>query len=905
MFKRYFKIIIIVLPILILLFGSIYVAYISWNAYAAHKRFASQLDNTKLLQSLEYSVLNEIVCVATMSQNEALMKKVCSNTKKTTDSVMQQILAQSNDRSLHTLEKTVYTIRNSIENSGDVAVEKLVNGDLDKEMDTFIKNNTTKLRDYNTVESEVEHLVMFTKISDVSYATALEKALVSYYLGLKKAIPSKTLIYWDQTVSRSNLLDIDHSKVPQLGRYINNESFQSLLRQIEDVRIDIMTHASTGMYRYDVATWVGLINKKQKVLVSMESMLLGHIYDAVAAQSKKESIYLLASLILAFVSLLGLWFMLASLRNKSNEMKLLNNVISKVSQYNNEDEKINVPDTPAGKKIAYDYIASSFDKLYDKENKSEIDNKANAIVLNNISYEIRTPMNGISGYTKLLKETPLNLEQSDYVSVIENSFESLDGILGKMLNNTSASEQKLEIENKTFDIVKKVELAIETYTMKADQKDILMGVYIDPDLSHQVKGDGTKLSQILTNLVENALEASSAYGEVNIFVEKVHSSNEQVSVKFSVADQGIGYTAEELAVIQSAFADIEKTEQIPNFDMKSLTISNKIIKRMGGTLELESTKGEGSTFYFTLNFEKDSNVETEVYPTFEGMTVGLALPVRDLDRQIDDNLKHYMKYLGIEMKVYYYDALFAENNIDLPDLMFFYHNYARLDGELKSFSDLPCKTALITSGTLRSRLNSGKYHFSSIVYGPMTMRKVIRILAESKIEQPLIEENITEETQPESEGFENIHALVVEDNEISQKILENVLKGFGVEVTLAEDGQKAFELRREKDFDIIFMDIELPVMNGYEATSKILYYEGVNQLKHVPIVAVSADFKNHDEEKHEHSGMDDYLEKPISADKIHEVIQKYCVELPMQMQQQEEDDFIAKVLSDDFLKVEK
>ena len=236
---------------------------------------------------------------------------------------------------------------------------------------------------------------------------------------------------------------------------------------------------------------------------------------------------------------------------------------------------------------------------------------------------------------------------------------------------------------------------------------------------------------------------------------------------------------------------------------------------------------------------------------------------------------------------------------ELPELMFFYHNYARLEGELEGFSKLQCKTALITSGTLRSRINSGKYNFTSIVYGPMTMRKVIRIFAESKIEKPILVENVLEEEKvEETRSFENVRAMVAENNAISQKIITNILKSFSVEVFVAEDGLKAFEMRREHELDIIFMDMDMPVMDGPESISKILYYEGINQLSHTPIISLGT----LNEEMVDHSGIDGFINKPFDADEIYNIVHKFCVEMPKEKKAQEEDDFIAKVLSDDFLK---
>ena len=907
MFKNYLQMILISLPILIVLGSGAYFTYDSWEKYNKYNSLKTELNHVKLLQSLEYSVLNEIVCIATMSENKSLMQKVCDPTKKTTDSVMDMILAQKEDPSLYALEKVIVRMRNTVKNSGNVAIEKLVNGDLEKEMSALIKKYKMKLNNNAILESEKAYIQLFSKISDISRATASEKALVSYYLALRKPIPSKNLIYWDKSVSHSELPENTSTHTPYLDTYVQDETFQSLLRDIEDVRIDIMSHASSGHYKYNVAAWVSLITKKQKILNSIEIKLLDHIYSAVQRNNKNTMMRLILSIGAVFLSLLGLWLLFYLWRNKNNKSKFLSQLVTQVSKFNSDDKIENISKNIKSQKMAYEYISSSFETLYDREIKAENDIKSNMLFLNNMSYEIRTPLNGISGYTKLLKETPLNAEQNDYVAVIEDSYKNLDGILKKILNkNNTTSVEKLEIENSTFDIIKKIELAIETYAVKADQKDIVLGIYIDPMLSHKVKGDGTKLSHILTNLVDNALESSNAYDSVNIFVEKLHSDNDLVTIKFSIQDQGIGYTEDELEKIKNAFSNMESNENIPNFDMKNLSISNKIIKRMGGKLELESKKGEGSNFFFVLSFEQDRASNTEVLPTFEGMKVGLALPIVDINRQVDHNLEAYIKHLGATFKVYHYDELFAKNSdIELPELMFFYHNYARLEGELEEFSNLPCKTVLVTSGTLRARINTGKYDFSSIIYSPITMRKVIRTFAESKLNKPIIIEHDTEDVtnaiEP-SQEFENIHALVAEDNEISQKILVNILKNFSIEVTVTTDGKKAFDLRREQDFDIIFMDMDMPVMDGYECTSKILYYEGVNQLKHIPIIALGLDELKKDDLTNNKTGIDGFVSKPFESDKIYDIVKKYCIDIPMQLRAQEEDDFIAKVLSEDFLK---
>jgi len=164
MFKKIMQLLIIVLPITILLTASSFIGYHAWQKYHADSNLEAQLSNAKLLQSFEHSVLNEIVCVATMSEHKDLMAKVCSTTKKTTDGFMQQIMQQTNDKSLYMLEKVLYNIRSSIKDSGINAVEKLVNGDLDKHMKKFLETYTSKLKNYSNDISEKESIRLYGEI---------------------------------------------------------------------------------------------------------------------------------------------------------------------------------------------------------------------------------------------------------------------------------------------------------------------------------------------------------------------------------------------------------------------------------------------------------------------------------------------------------------------------------------------------------------------------------------------------------------------------------------------------------------------------------------------------------------------------------------------------------------------
>jgi len=575
-------------------------------------------------------------------------------------------------------------------------------------------------------------------------------------------------------------------------------------------------------------------------------------------------IYLILSLTLGISSIYGLYKLLRS--TKYTMHNLASHVNQKQASAKQISERILSND-----KLAFDYVKSSFDRLVQRETRISAEYQANKSFLNSFSYEVSAPMNAISGYSKLLNETTLSKEQKELIHLIESNYTKLDFILNQMnVDSTSQDKtrkQKNEMKNIPFNIVKEVESAVESFSVKADKKDIVLGLYIDPDISHNLLGEGTKLSQVITHLIDNALDASPEYTTVNIELEKISSKGNSTEIKFSISNEGKTLEQKILNTMNKIFDDLEIVEddEIPN--IKNLTISNRIISNMGGILEVKSRKIEDTCFSFTLEYKKDTDeVDRKSNSVFKGLTIGLALPHKDIQRQIDYNLQTYVEYLGGTFKMYGYDEIIDNINIKLPDIMFVYHSYAKNQGELDIFSNLDCKTILITSGTLRTHIDEQKHLFTSVVYAPITMSKILRVLSDSN--------NVNKNKENKTAGCDNIHALVTEDNTISLTIMSNILQNMNVSVTLAVNGKEAFELRQRKDFDIIFMDINMPVMGGYEATSKILSYEKKNKLRHIPIIAFSAD--KLDASRYEKAGMEALLTKPIHVDKIKEIIEIYC-----------------------------
>jgi CheY-like chemotaxis protein len=342
-----------------------------------------------------------------------------------------------------------------------------------------------------------------------------------------------------------------------------------------------------------------------------------------------------------------------------------------------------------------------------------------------------------------------------------------------------------------------------------------------------------------------------------------------------VSDSGIGLTEEQQSKIFEAYgqADASTTRKSGGTGL-GLTISSKIIETMGSKLQVESEAGEGSTFFFTLTLKADEDNEEKSYSEFKGLNVGLLLPDKIIDSELDTIFKKYVEHLGATFRRYCNADLFeADSDVALPDILIVDYHYVISEEELKRFSELNCKCVLMTSSNLQSHIESERYAFEEIVYAPVTLEKVINILRiiEEKELVPVIQETKTEEIKT----FDDIHVLVAEDNPINQKLIKIILENFGLKVTMASNGEEAYELRKKENYAMIFMDIQMPVMSGIESTQMILKYEDENSLNHIPIIALTANALPGDREKYMNEGMDDYTTKPLQVDKIKALIEEY------------------------------
>jgi len=524
----------------------------------------------------------------------------------------------------------------------------------------------------------------------------------------------------------------------------------------------------------------------------------------------------------------------------------------------------------------YHLLEKKYKSVLSKAEKLEKENKTTELFLASMSHEIRTPLNGIVGLTELLDGTELTSEQKEFVSMIRESSHNLNIIVNDILDVSKINAGKMELEHIPFDLFGKIEASVGVFIPKIEEKGIVLNLFTDPKIPHQVVGDPTRFSQVIINLVSNAVKFTERGGKIDVFAQYVKEKEDAITFKISVSDSGIGLTKEQQARIFEAYSQAEaSTTRKAGGTGLGLTISSKIIKSMGSELHVQSKEGEGASFFFTLTLPKAKEQTKERVPVSGHLKVGLISLKPHPKSRWSKILQIYIEYYGAEFQ-HYQDI--ESLRLHCPDILLI--DESAMDVEtLKRFEDLSCKRVLMALSTQSSALAKDTRLFDEVVYMPVSFEKISKILQLKKTEGSLAASKTVEQQQEidkETKSFKDIHVLVAEDNPINQKLIKVVLENFGLTVTMASNGEEALEYFKKEKFDIIFMDIQMPVMGGVEATKHILAYEKANGVEHTPIVALTANALSGDKEKYMAEGMDDYATKPLNIKVIETLVSKYC-----------------------------